>query len=220
MGGHGAHDAAGAVTPEALARALAGRPPREHPPYPGRRNDRRAGVLVPVVWEPEPVAILALRSATLRRHAGEVCFPGGGPEPGDGDLWATATREAREELGLRARRRLGRLASTPLFTSEWRLEPFVAEVEPGPLVPDGTEVTRALRLPLRAALAQASIPAVPYQVGEERLLSPYFFPEGQLLFGGTAHVLYELLEVAAPLLGLTLPPLVAAPLPGWEAPLT
>lgn len=203
------------MTPTALAEALAARPTREHPPLPGRTNHLRAGVLVPVVWDPEPVVILALRAPGLRRHGGEVCFPGGAPDPQDADLWDTARREAREELALEARACLGRLASTPLYTSDWRLEPFVAEVAPGPLVPDGREVVRALRLPLRAALSARAIQAMPYELGGERLLSPFFFPEGQLLFGGTAHALFELLEVAAPLLGLALPPLVEATIPGW-----
>lgn len=36
----------------------------------------------------------------MRKHAGEVCFPGGKREPGDQDDVATALREAQEELGI------------------------------------------------------------------------------------------------------------------------
>jgi 8-oxo-dGTP pyrophosphatase MutT (NUDIX family) len=44
--------------------------------------------------------VLTERSAHLKRHAGQIAFPGGAPEPGDADLAATALREAKEEVGL------------------------------------------------------------------------------------------------------------------------
>ncbi|WP_291279055.1 CoA pyrophosphatase [Galactobacter sp.] len=44
--------------------------------------------------------LLVLRADTLRHHAGEIAFPGGGADPGDADVVATALREAEEETGL------------------------------------------------------------------------------------------------------------------------
>ena len=49
--------------------------------------------------EIEPVIILTRRSFNLRTHCGQIGFPGGKPEPGDGSLLATAVRETEEELG-------------------------------------------------------------------------------------------------------------------------
>lgn len=186
------------LDPARLEAALAAHAPREHPPLPGRTNHLRAGVLLPLIWEPTPVLLLELRPARLSLHGGEVCFPGGRPEPDDPDLCATALREAREELGLRDARPLGRLSSTPLFTSDYRLEPFVAEAPPQPLAPNPGEVARVLRLDLAALLAREAIDAIPYrwEDGVERL-SPVFEADGALAFGATAHVLWELVEVAA-----------------------
>lgn len=198
--------AGGAPTPDDLAAALAARPVVDHPALPGRRNHLRAGVLVTLAWDPAPVALLTLRPRGLRRHGGEVSFPGGKPEPEDRDLEATALREAREELGVEPRRVLGRLPSQPLYTSDYRLVPWVAEVPAGPLDPDPGEVERVLRLPLADVYAAARIDAIPFELAGETHLSPVFVVEGEVVFGGTAHTLYELLEVAAPLHGRDLPP--------------
>ena len=59
-----------------------------------------AAVLVPVTDRDEPGVILTRRTDTLRRHAGQVAFPGGRVDPGDADVVAAALREAQEEIAL------------------------------------------------------------------------------------------------------------------------
>jgi 8-oxo-dGTP pyrophosphatase MutT (NUDIX family) len=59
-----------------------------------------AAVLVAVVDRPEPTVLLTLRPDTMRKHPGQVSFPGGRIDPGDGGPVEAALREAEEEIGL------------------------------------------------------------------------------------------------------------------------
>jgi len=59
-----------------------------------------AAVLVAVTDRAEPGILLTLRQSHLRRHAGQIAFPGGRVDPGDRDMVAAALREAHEEIGL------------------------------------------------------------------------------------------------------------------------
>jgi 8-oxo-dGTP pyrophosphatase MutT (NUDIX family) len=196
------------VTPDGLAEALSAHDRIELPALPGRRNHLRAGVLLPLVWREGPVAVVTVRAATLRKHAGEVCFPGGKPDPGDADLFATATREAREELGITEATQLGRLSSIPLYTSDYRLEPFVARVPDAGWTPNPGEVAEVLEVSLADVLAWPHIDAIPWEHDGVEHLSPAFALGEHVMFGGTAHAFFELLQVAARSVGGQTPPLV------------
>ena len=93
-----------------------------------------AAVLVPLL--PDPLtAVFTERRADLRRHAGEISFPGGRQdEPGE-DLRLTALREAEEEIGLPpdAVEIVGALPPVGTFVTGYRVFPFVGTIERGHL---------------------------------------------------------------------------------------
>lgn len=197
-----------APSPDTLRDALAGHDRQEFPALPGRTNHVRAGILVPVSWRADgPVVVTTVRPKTMRMHGGEVCFPGGRPDPGDADLFATALREAREEVGIERAQLLGQLSSMPLYTSDYRLEPYVAEIPDGPFVPNPGEVAEVLAIAIHDHLAGASIDAIPWVQDGVTSLSPVFTLGPHVMYGGTAHVFYELLLVVAKALGTQAPPL-------------
>src|ERR1700748_3633939 len=68
------------------------------------RGRTHAGVLVPLYCDEGRLhAVLTRRRGELRRHPGEISFPGGRRDESDADLLATALREAEEEIGLPVR---------------------------------------------------------------------------------------------------------------------
>jgi 8-oxo-dGTP pyrophosphatase MutT (NUDIX family) len=193
---------------------------------PGRTNHIRAAVLVPLVWRPKLCALLTIRSDNLRIHPGDPCFPGGRSEDGDSSLLDTALREAREELHIVDPTVLGRLSSVPLYTSDHRIEPFVAALANDELQPNPGEVKEVIYAPLLDLLEQDHLDAIPWRNGQEESLSPVFSLEGHLVFGATAHSLYELLEVVAVTANREMPSLRAGrftwqdAMPGFVAPWT
>ena len=74
--------------------------PGDHPGVASDGVRTPAAVLVAVTDRPEPGLILTQRTESLRRHAGQVAFPGGRIDPGDLDAADAALREAEEEIGL------------------------------------------------------------------------------------------------------------------------
>src|ERR1700761_447813 len=98
-------------------------------PFEEDRGQVPSAVLVPL-YDPgdgELRIVLTRRRADLRRHAGEISFPGGRQDPEDETTLQTALREAEEEIGL-ARRHvqvLGRLERTSTFVTNYVIHPFV-----------------------------------------------------------------------------------------------
>lgn len=145
----------------------------------------------------EAHVILTRRAGHLRQHAGEVSFPGGRQEPGE-DLWATALREAAEEVALDpvAVRRIGELDHLRTVTSESFIVPFVAELPSWPeLRPHPGEVDAVLHIPLSELLDPEAYREERWTMrGQER--SMWFFEiEGDTIWGATASMLRNLLTI-------------------------
>lgn len=75
-----------------------------------------AAVLMAVTMEDEPQLLLTRRQAHLKRHAGQIAFPGGRTDPGDASAVITALREAEEEVAL-SRNHVEVLGLLPAYTT-------------------------------------------------------------------------------------------------------
>jgi 8-oxo-dGTP pyrophosphatase MutT (NUDIX family) len=138
-------------------------------------------------------AVFTRRRDDLRRHPGEISFPGGRQDPGE-TLLETALREAHEEVGLPpdAVDVLGALEPTPTFVTNYAIYPFVGLIEPGfEWVLGETEVAEVLEFSLADLRAGA---------GERRLVrkgipfrTPAFDVGGHLIWGATGRILQDLL---------------------------
>ena len=95
------------------------------------RGGTDAAVLLALYgWPEEPGLIFTERRADLRRHAGEISFPGGRQDEIDADLTTTALREAQEEIALEPARveLVGALPPVSTFVTGYRVHPFVGLV--------------------------------------------------------------------------------------------
>lgn len=116
-----------------------------------------AAVLVAVTDRAEPGVILTRRTETLRRHAGQVAFPGGRIDPGE-DAIAAALREAEEEIALpRDRVELVGPADRYVTVTGFQVTPVIGVVPPDlPLIPSAAEVADWFEAPLAFVLDPAN----------------------------------------------------------------
>ena len=161
----------------------------------------KAAVLIPLyLREGNLVAVFTKRPDDMRRHAGEISFPGGRQETGE-ELRETALREAEEEIGLM--RDLvdvvGALPPTGTFVTNYVIYPFVGITAPGgALRPNPVEVDEIVELSLpdllagfeRKRLIRRGVP----------IRTDTYTVRGHLIWGATARILGHLLERLRPIL--------------------
>jgi 8-oxo-dGTP pyrophosphatase MutT (NUDIX family) len=169
------------------------------------RGATNAAVLVPLyVHRGRLHAVFTKRQDDLRRHPGEISFPGGRYDEGEPDLRATALREANEEIGLPADavEIVGALQPTPTIATGYAVYPFVGLIEAGRTwTPSANEVAEVLELPLSALLAG---------YGRRRLVrrgvpirTDTYVVGDHLIWGATARILADLFDRIGPLLTLS-----------------
>jgi 8-oxo-dGTP pyrophosphatase MutT (NUDIX family) len=159
-----------------------------------------AAVLVALFGDPL-TTVFTERRADMRRHAGEISFPGGRQDEPSEDLRETALREAEEEIGLpRAAVTLqGALPPVGTFVTGYRVFPFVATIErPAQLHPAEAEVARILEFSLPSLVAGHEMKrlirkGVPIKM-------PTYTVDGHLIWGATARIVEMLLERLAPII--------------------
>jgi 8-oxo-dGTP pyrophosphatase MutT (NUDIX family) len=138
--------------------------------------------------------ILTLRTDTVRRHAGQVSFPGGRIDPDDAGPIAAALREAEEEIGLSPRQVdvIGTLDRYRTITG-FEVTPVLGIVPPGlSLTPQPTEVAAIFEAPLPYLLdpEQQRVRTVEWR-GAERTYYEIEW-QGRRIWGATAAMIVNL----------------------------
>ena len=168
-------------------------------PPPGA-DSRRAAVLVPVLLEPDGARLVyTVRRDDLQDHAGQISFPGGSMDPGDGSLLETALREAEEEIDLR--RDLvdvvGELEEMYIPPSGFRVSPFVGLLPPeAEMVLDPDEVEAIFTVSLEELMSPETFRRVPWTRDGRDYMVPVFAVEGpppRNIWGATAAMTAALL---------------------------
>jgi 8-oxo-dGTP pyrophosphatase MutT (NUDIX family) len=161
-----------------------------------------AAVLVPLYLDSGALhAVFTKRRDDLKRHAGEISFPGGRQDFPDEDLRTTALRETEEEIGLAPTdvEVVGALEPVGTFVTNYKIHSFVGVIRPGHAwTPQPTEVEEVLEL---------SLPDLVAGFESKRLLkkgvpikTPTYTVGRHFVWGATARIVEHLLGRVAPLM--------------------
>jgi 8-oxo-dGTP pyrophosphatase MutT (NUDIX family) len=155
---------------------------------------RPAAVVIPI-FDAAPFDVLFIeRASHLRRHAGQIAFPGGAVDAGDADHAAAALRELAEEVGIPAAavRIIGRLAVVRQERNVFAVTPFVAIVRTGtPLVVDANEAAGVHHIPLGEILKPGAVRLGTHVEGDRALESYLLDHRDVHVWGLTARMLHN-----------------------------
>jgi 8-oxo-dGTP pyrophosphatase MutT (NUDIX family) len=166
-----------------------------------RADARRGGVLASFYPQGNQLYIpLILRPTYTGVHSGQVGFPGGGFDPIDTDLTATALREAYEEVGVHPSEVtvLGHLTPLYVYASNYLVQPTVAWIDYRPdFRLDPYEVAQLIEVPLLDLLNPSNRRVETWDLRGRTGEVPYFAIQGHTIWGATAMMLSELLSLPA-----------------------
>lgn len=174
---------------------------RRYEPVPAQA--RKAGVLAlfyPKDSDWHIVLIERNSSHPDDRHGGQISFPGGKFEEGDRSLADTALREAHEEVGVDPGtvQLIGELTELYIPVSNFLVKPYVGYTTVTPRFrPQLSEVRAIVETPVELLKRPEARRSTDLQLAENITLRnvPYFDVGGKIVWGATAMMLNELLEV-------------------------
>lgn len=147
----------------------------------------------------EPHVIFTERTNHVEHHKGQMCFPGGACDDGDDDCVQTAIRETHEEIGVLPEHvRVVGCLDDMLTVSNFRVTPIVAVLEAGAPYPysiNDNEVSRVIEVPLSFLLEEGNMELEVREHQGREVLVPAFTYEGHRIWGATARMLHQLIEL-------------------------
>jgi 8-oxo-dGTP pyrophosphatase MutT (NUDIX family) len=183
---------------EQIAAALAQLTPVERP-----LGDLRPSAVMLLLHGPagDERVVFQVRTTTVRHHKGEISLPGGRRDETDASFLHTALRETHEEVGIPpdAVQVLGALDDVETFGSRHLIRPYVGLVAEGvePSITALREVQELLHVPLAHLLSpQARVWKVVDRDGRPEP-TPAFDYEGHLIWGATARVVTQFVDLCA-----------------------
>ena len=159
-----------------------------------------AGVLIffyPV--DEEPYLVFMKRTEDGGVHSGQISFPGGRYEESDHDIVFTALREAHEEVGINPKEVsvLGKLTDLYIPPSRFLVTPVVGySLLNHDFFADPSEVAEIIELPLRSFMEEGARTSAHIYINDGlQFDAPCFNIRGNIIWGATAMILNELLEM-------------------------
>ncbi|MBN2462740.1 MAG: CoA pyrophosphatase [Dehalococcoidia bacterium] len=163
------------------------------------RGLTEAAVLIPIFCKDGEHHILFIkRSDQVQHHKGQISFPGGARSEADAGLLETALRESWEEIGLEVKdvEVLGELDDIPTTTSSFNVSPFVAFIPyPYQFTLSPYEIDEIFSVPVSGLLYEAKRGEERYTFDDEVFVGYSYEYEGRVIWGATAQIVRQLLEV-------------------------
>jgi len=161
---------------------------------------RHASVLIPFFRNSDDYYLLfTKRTDSVEHHKGQISFPGGAVDMNDDSYLSTALREAEEEIGLREKdvEVLGQIDVTIALVSGFVIHPFVGIIPyPYEFKINSHEVERLIEVPLRQIVAQEKEKRSTYfEFGGKVYQTPAYEYKGEVIWGATARIVQNLLEI-------------------------
>jgi 8-oxo-dGTP pyrophosphatase MutT (NUDIX family) len=167
---------------------------------PENENTKNSAVLILIYPHLDKLySVLIVRPEYTGTHSGQVSLPGGKFEDSDADLIQTALRETREEIGVDEKHVevLGQLSRLYIPPSNFVVYPVAGYTNKRPaFVPDPTEVSKIIEFPLSLLLQVETIKTKEFSIRNDfAFTAPYFDILGHVVWGATAMILSEFVEI-------------------------
>ncbi|MQF83079.1 CoA pyrophosphatase [SAR202 cluster bacterium AD-802-E10_MRT_200m] len=182
--------------------------PKEYGTYALQSGLKPSAILLPIILKQDEYHIVFnKRTDLVEYHKGEICFPGGARDPGDSGPVDTALRETEEEMGIDSQNVeiLGNLNPEPT-RSHFLINPIVGHIKyPYTTRVNSYEIAEVFEASISSLLdPQNVLDQIDNDEGE--LMSAYAFRHGdRLVWGATARILTQFLELVAGFLGKEVP---------------
>lgn len=168
------------------------------------RRRVRSAVLLPIYYREGQYYLLFIkRTEKVKNHKGQISFPGGVYSEEDRTLLNTALRESAEEIGLAPSDTeiLGALDDTATITSGYVISPFVAIIPwPYQFKMNREEVEEIIEVPISVLLNKGCVPQKTKIIDGETVTSYFYHYQGNVIWGATARILNQLLDILAQVL--------------------
>ena len=172
--------------------------PRPARSSPARDEACRAAVLVLIYPQAgEPTIVLTLRTAKVATHRLQMSLPGGRTEDNE-SIEQTALRETQEELGVAPQsvQVLGRLTPLLVRASNHLIHPVVGCVSEQPIfVRNKAEVECVIEVGLHELAGPGVLKKEIWSIDGWQREVPFFLLRGHKVWGATAMILSEFVEV-------------------------
>jgi 8-oxo-dGTP pyrophosphatase MutT (NUDIX family) len=164
------------------------------------KNPRKGAVLILIYPDAEKAYFPLIKRPIYKGvHSGQIAFPGGKMDPEDKDLSFTAIREAWEEVGVLPKdvNLIGQISDLFVPASNFLIRPIIGYATGKPsFVPQIKEVDRIIETPVEQLIHLDTKKQKILEIGGRiKLDAPYFDIQNEVVWGATAMILGEFIQV-------------------------